>query len=109
MNLLLDRDAVNLGDNWLEIERVYALDWQKFETQDWQILHEIYQSLPHFLGYNHLPFWFGKSAHTLPHLWASVEVAGLRVAGILPIQDWLIWESIFQEKLYQLQNLKTAK
>jgi hypothetical protein len=104
MSLLLDRYAVNLGDNWLEIERIYALDWQKYALQHPQDLHEIYQSLPHFLGYYPLPFWFGKSAYTLPHLWASREVVGLRVVGILPMQDWLIWESILQEKLYPVQN-----
>ncbi len=106
MSLLLDRYPVNLGDNWLEIERIYAFDWQKYELQYPQNLHEIYQSLPRFLGYHPLPFWFGDSAYTLPHLWASGEVAGLRVVGILPMQDWLIWASIFEEKLYQLQNFK---
>ncbi|MCU0444643.1 MAG: hypothetical protein MUE85_06960 [Microscillaceae bacterium] len=108
MSLLLDRDFVNLGDNWLEIERLYAFDWQKFQVQDWQALHETYQNLPHFLGYDTLPHWFGKSSHSLPHLWASVVPKGLLVSGILPLKDWLLWENIWQEKLEQWQ-MKMAK
>lgn len=80
----------------LRIDRVYRLDWDRFESSDWQKLSQIYQALPGAVRYLDLPYWFGENEGTPPFLSACVEPPGLQVFGILSGSDWRAWDEAFQ-------------
>jgi hypothetical protein len=80
----------------VDVERVYCLSVNDFSQSDWDKLSSIYQSLPHFMGYSPLPFWFGTDEHNGFHLSASVESTGIQVNGFLPLEDWLGWDKKFR-------------
>lgn len=81
----------------VEVERVYGLDWDRFDEDHWQALTLIYEGLPGAVRHRDVPWWFGDDEDVPPFLWASVEPTGLQVCGILPEADWWAWDERFQE------------
>lgn len=80
----------------VEIERIYELDWDRFNEGHWQDLAGIYEGLPGAVRYRDGPMWFGDDEDVPPFLWASVEPPGLQVYGILPEADWRAWDERFR-------------
>ena len=99
----MDADPDDPG--WLDIERVYCLDWDAFRDADWDRLRNIYSQLP---GYrtntrDSFPRWFSDTDDpTQGYLWASVEPPGLQVAGTLRRTDWDVWHERFSSQIEDL-------
>ncbi len=81
------------------IDRVYCLDFDKFDDANWSKLGEIYNLLPHKID-THLPCWFGIEGENQFYLCASVEPSGLQIFGELKECDWIKWESVFNKYLH---------
>lgn len=80
----------------VEVERVYSLDWDRFDEGHWQSLARIYAELPGAVRDHDGPMWFGDDEDFPPFLWASVEPPGLQVHGVLPEADWWAWDERFR-------------
>jgi hypothetical protein len=76
----------------VEVERVYGLDWDRFDDHHWEALARVYERLPGALRHRDGPMWFGDDEDVPPFLRASVEPTGLRVHGVLPEADWRAWD-----------------
>lgn len=83
----------------VQIDRVYCLDFNQFTNDSWDRLAAIYSLLPSQICINKIgqPCWFGEEGKTDYFLWASVELSGLQIAGILKSSDWNEWECRFNE------------
>jgi hypothetical protein len=86
----------------VEVERVYGLDWDRFDDEHWRALTRIYEGLPEAVRYRDVPWWFGADEDVPPFLWASMEPTGLQVCGILPEADWWAWDERFREAAFGL-------
>ena len=86
----------------VEVERIYGLDWDRFDDEHWQRLSRIYEGLPGAVRYRDVPWWFGDDEDVPPFLWASVEPTGLQVHGVLPEADWWAWDERFREAVVGL-------
>lgn len=84
------------GTDLIAVERVYCLDWHRFQESHWKDLSDIYASLPGAVRYFDIPWWFGETEESPPFLWASVEPPGLQVCGALSKADWLAWDQQFR-------------
>src|SRR5947209_9531114 len=62
----------------VEVERVYALDWDRFGEDQWATLARIYEVLPGTVRLREVPWWFSDDEDVPPHLSASVEPTGLQ-------------------------------
>lgn len=82
----------------VEVDRVYQLDWDRFEEGDRTILNQIYEGLPGGLQGRDGPWWFGDDEDVPPFLKASQVPAGLRVVGVLPEADWNAWDARFRRE-----------
>ena len=80
----------------VEVERVYGLDWDRFDEDHWRALTRVCEALPEAVRYRDVPWWFGDDEDVPPFLWASVEPPGLQVYGILPEADWRAWDERFR-------------
>jgi hypothetical protein len=80
----------------VEVERVYGLDWGRFEEVHWATLARIYEGLPGAVRDRDGPMWFGDDEDVPPYLRASVEPTGLQVHGVLPEADWHAWDERFR-------------
>ncbi|QDV35565.1 hypothetical protein [Tautonia plasticadhaerens] len=80
----------------VEVERVYGLDWGRFDDGHWRRLSGIYEGLPGAVRHRDVPWWFGDDEDVPPFLRASVEPPGLRVYGVLPEADWWAWDERFR-------------
>lgn len=85
-------------DEWLDVERVYHLDWHRFVDDDWHTLWRIYGSLPGWQSVpdGELPRWYSLDEERHLHLWASVEPSGLQVGGVLTVGMWREWDERFR-------------
>ncbi len=81
----------------VEVERIYRLDWDRFDEEHWRGLARIYEDLPGAVRYRDVPWWFGDDEDVPPFLWASAEPTGLQVYGVLPEADWRAWDERFRE------------
>jgi hypothetical protein len=81
----------------VEVERIYGLDWDRFDEDHWRGLTRIYEGLPGAVRYHDVPWWFGDDEDVPPFLRASVEPTGLQVHGVLPEADWWAWDERFRE------------
>ena len=80
----------------VEVERVYGLDWDRFDGRQRRDLARIYEGLPGTVRHRDGPWWFGDDEDVPPYLWASVEPTGLLVHGVLPEADWWAWDERFR-------------
>jgi hypothetical protein len=80
----------------VEVERVYGLDWDRFDEGHWRELARAYEVLPGTVRLREVPWWFGDDEDVPPHLSASVEPSGLQVCGVLPEADWWAWDERFR-------------
>ena len=80
----------------VEVERVYGLDWDRFDDHHWEALARVYERLPGVLRHRDGPMWFGDDEDVPPFLSASVEPPGLQVHGVLPEADWSAWDQRFR-------------
>mgnify|MGYP001087046791 CR=1 FL=1 len=80
----------------VEVERIYGLDWDRFDEAHWRELTRSYEGLPGAVRLKDVPWWFGDDDDVPPFLWASVEPPGLQVYGILPEADWRAWDERFR-------------
>lgn len=80
----------------LVIDRVYGLDWHRFEDRHWDTLTDIYRSLPGWDDASSPPGWFGTTEGADGYLDASVEPPGLHVTGILASGVFLAWDTAFR-------------
>ena len=85
--------------NVADVDRVYRFAWHEFTEENWDSLDSIYKSLPGWIGYDPVPWWFGKDEKTFPHLTASVEPPGLQVWGRLPTKEFMAWHDAFMEAI----------
>ena len=81
----------------VEVERIYGLDWDRFDDEHWRALTRFYEGLPGVVRHRDVPWWFGDDEDVPPFLWASVEPTGLQVHGVLPEADWWAWDERFRE------------
>jgi len=81
----------------VEVERIYGLDWDRFDDEHWRGLTRVYEGLPGAVRHRDVPWWFGDDEDVPPFLWASVEPTGLQVHGVLPEADWWAWDERFRE------------
>ncbi len=89
-------------NGFVEVERVYCLDWDAFHANDWRALEEAERSLPGWIGpvperADQCPYWFGTDEERGSYVWASVEPPGLQVVGFLPEADWRRWDEAFRQ------------
>ncbi len=82
----------------VEVERVYGLDWDRFDENHWETLARVYEGLPGALRHRDGPMWFGDDEDVPPFLCASVEPTGLQVHGVLPEADWWAWDERFRRE-----------
>lgn len=87
------------GSGYVQVERVYCLDFDSFSDGDWENLAKAYKQLPEPMASTDIARWFGRDETHPPFLWASVEPAGLEVAGTLPLRNWLRWDTMFRTLL----------
>lgn len=80
----------------VEVERVYRLDWNRFEEPHWETLARIHAELPGASGVTAALWWFGDDEDLPPFLLAAREPDGLRVRGVLPEADWWAWDRQFR-------------
>ena len=88
----------------VEVERLYGLDWGRFDENHWRGLTQIYEGLPGAVRGRDGPMWFGDDEDVPPFLWASVEPPGLQVHGILPEADWWAWDERFRKEAAELPH-----
>lgn len=95
-------------DDNINVDRIYRLDCDNFSNEMWKRLEEIYSLLPQYIdGGNCCPMWFGNcelsdDEEVEYYLWASVEPSGIQFSGHLKYIDWLEWEKIFHEHIFDL-------
>jgi hypothetical protein len=82
-----------------DLDRVYRFAWHEFTQNHWDKLDAIYKRLPGWIGYDQVPWWFGKDESKSPHLTASVEPPGLQVTGVLPAGQFASWHDAFMEAI----------
>ena len=88
------------GDaKFIEIERIYCINFDDFNEEQWEELTQIYNRLPGARYQKDVPYWYGVNENRPPYLWVSVEPPGLQVVGSLPLKDWLRWDESFQKQL----------
>jgi hypothetical protein len=80
----------------VEVDRIYLLNWDRFDASHWQELACIYEDLPGALRFQDVPMWFGDDEDLPPFLSAAVGPPGLQVHGILPEADWWAWDERFR-------------
>ncbi len=80
----------------VEVERVYGLEWGRFDDDHWRHLARIYEGLPGALRSRDGRMWFGDDEDFPPFLRASVDPPGLQVYGVLPEGDWRTWDERFR-------------
>jgi hypothetical protein len=80
----------------VEVERIYCLDWDRFDENHWRELSLIYENLPAALRVQDAPMWFGDDEDLPPFLSAMVVPPGLQIHGILPEADWWTWDQQFR-------------
>jgi hypothetical protein len=81
----------------VEVERIYDLDWARFDDSHRRELARIDEGLPGAAPERDALSWFGDDEDVPPFLKASVVPNGLRVRGILPEADWCLWDERFRE------------
>ena len=86
----------------VEVERIYQLDWDRFEEAHWRELSRIYAGLPGAMPPRDATSWFGDDEDVPPFLSASVASPGLQVYGILPEADWWAWDERFRTEIAEL-------
>ena len=83
----------------VEVERIYCLDWDRFDEDHWRVLERIYEGLPGALRSRDGPMWFGDDEDVPPFLRASAGPPGLQVYGVLPEADWWAWDERFRSAI----------
>lgn len=86
----------------VEVERIYQLDWNRFEEAHWRDLFRIYAGLPGAMPHRDATCWFGDDEDVPPFLSASVAPLGLHVHGMLPEADWWAWDARFRTEAAML-------
>lgn len=94
----LEATPINGLSCMVEVERIYAFDWHRFDEPSWQALRQIYEALPGSVRYGDIPMWFGEDEDLPPFLGASILPPGLQVYGILPEADWWAWDARFRNE-----------
>ena len=62
----------------------------------WRKVAQIYEQLPGWLGYDGVPYWFGKNDDGGSKMVsASVEPAGLQVSSYMEDDEWAEWLGTF--------------
>ncbi len=64
----------------------------------WERVSAIYESMPGWIGFNSVPFWFGQD-NDPRYIWASVEPSGLLVSGRLDDATWAEWTASLRDRL----------
>ncbi len=97
-------NSYNVKDRMLRIDRVYLFDEDAFTESDRELLGSIYASLPQYRrsGGNDVPYWFGREGTDRIYLWVSAEPPGFRIAGELPLSEFLKWEIQFHALIGEL-------
>jgi len=80
------------------VDRIYCLDFHKFDDRLWNKLGEIYNLLPHKIETD-FPTWYGLEGEADSYLWGSVEPSGLQISGELKENEWIEWKCIFSRYL----------
>lgn len=80
----------------IEVERVYHLDWDRFDQPHWDLLARIHENLPGAPDAPGAPWWFGDDEDVPPFLLATRAPTGLRIRGVLPEADWWAWDQRFR-------------
>ena len=88
----------------LVIDRVYWLDWPRFDDRDWDVLMSIFRSLPGWDDASTPPSWFGAGENADGYLDGSVEPPGLHVVGILASSTFLAWDTAFRTRAAALPS-----
>lgn len=96
-------NCFSVVDDIVEFERVYMVDENKFNSETYEELRKVYESLPHFIGNStYLPCWYGDEEKGDKHfLSVSFELSGLQFWGKLPVRDFLQWETKFNKLIEQ--------
>jgi len=84
-------------EGFVDIERIYCLDWSAFDKPHWERLEAIVAMLPE--PRCDARGWAWYSAEEViknGYLHASVELPGLQVYGTLKLETWLEWDRAFQ-------------
>jgi len=87
------------GDGWVDVERIYCLDWDAFDRALMDRLRDIFRILPQ--SRKHDPddchWWYSDREDTdAGYLTAGVEPPGLQVFGTLPLAAWEEWDREFR-------------
>jgi hypothetical protein len=88
-------------DGWLDIERIYCLDWDAFSRADMDRLRALFSALPQSKQHDAYGchWWYADDDDTEGgYLTAGIEPPGLHVFGTLPAREWAAWDRAFQEK-----------
>ncbi len=88
-------NSYSVDDDIVELEKVYMVDENKFNSGTYEELGKVYKSLPHYIGNStYLPCWYGDEEKGDKYfLSVSFELSGLQFWGKLPILDFLQWET----------------
>lgn len=86
-------------DGWIEVERIYCLDWDEFNRDLFDRLQVIFRALPQARKPDADGcFWWYSDREDIEsgYLTAGVEPPGLQVFGTLPLATWQEWDRAFQ-------------
>ena len=100
-----DLKPLELSDEWLDIERMYCFDWDKFDRVLLDRLNTIFAMLPNSIkcDAHGCPWWYSDSEDIENgYLTASIEPPGLQVFGTLKPQVWQHWEREFHCRVSDL-------
>jgi hypothetical protein len=91
----LDPDA----DGWVDVERIYCFDWNKFDQPLMDRLRTIFATLPQSKKHDRQDcHWWYSDREDIErgYLTAGPEPPGLHVFGSLQFKVWEEWDQAFQ-------------
>jgi hypothetical protein len=89
-------------DGWLDIERIYCFDWDRFDGPLMESLRTIFAKLPGSVLHDpHDCHWWYADREDIEngYLTAGVEPPGLMVFGSLKLEVWREWEQAFHRSI----------
>jgi len=85
-------------DALAHVDRMYGLDFKRFEQAHWNHLYHVFTELPEWVSDKPHPHWYGHSEGGHPvHLIGHRSQDGLHLLGQLLSIDLLLWDRRFQE------------
>ena len=100
---VIDEEADPADPGWVDFERVYGLNWDKFTDADWERFNQTLRELPEVREAKGGAYaWY--SADDDPeggYIFGSVEPPGLHVYGSIDRQRLSTWHDAFRKAVVE--------